>query len=227
MKVDRDAMLDYCHSVHLCETCCRKDHELLSADNSKTLDLNQKTYILRNHREYEFMCENLGHLPNGSSVMEALHILPAERGVVVEASLDYYENLRMAHLANQTVNDPHALNLDLDFLTTDHDAGVAQILYFLREFISPDMANSLRYELKFYDLNNSPLYRWSMSNPFVNHVTQSKKKGGQGFTSKQLFNALVGNPSVMEMYGPIFDLMHGLVKKPKRSPETPEDKRVY
>lgn len=215
LKVDTNALYDFCESTYLCETCCRKEHELPSPENEKTLDINEKVFILRDKtKEYKYMCDHLGSIQNGTSIQTTFLTVPPERGILIEAALDYYENLRMANLVNQTVNDPHAINVDLDFLTSEYDTATMQILMHLKDFIPKDMIASLHYDLKFYDLNNSPLYRWSMSNPLVNHVTQSKTNEGHGKSSKDLMQILVSDPAVMELYSPIFDLMHAIVKKP-------------
>jgi hypothetical protein len=215
-KVDSNVLYDYCESTYLCETCCRKEHELESAENKKTLDINEKVFVLRDQTkdEYKYMCDHLGSINNETSIQATFHTVPPEKGILIEAALDYYENLRMANLVNQTVNDPHAINIDLDFLTSEYDTATMQILMHLKDFIPNNMIKSLHYDLEFYDLNNSPLYRWSMSNPLVNHVTQSKTNEGHGKSSKELMQLLVSNPQVMGLYSHIFDLMHAIVKKP-------------
>ncbi len=222
LHVDSNILYDYCESTYLCETCCRKEHELDSPTNKNTLDINMKTFVLRgNRKEYKYMCDHLGSINNETSLQTTFHTVPPEKGILIEAALDFYENLRMAKLVNQTVNDPHAINVDLDFLTSEYDTATMHILMHLKEFIPKDMINSLHYDLKFYDLNNSPLYRWSMSNPLVNHVTQSKTNEGHGMSSKDLMQLLVANSAVMELYSEIFDLMHTIVKKPVSKPIRP------
>ena len=54
---------------------------------------------------YDFQCRNLGPMVN-LSLMDTLLTVPPEIGLRVEASVDYYETLRMAHIFNETWNDP-------------------------------------------------------------------------------------------------------------------------
>ncbi len=56
----------------------------------------------------------------GLSLMETLKLVPPEIGLKVEASVDYYETLRMARIFNHTYNDPYSLNIDLDQFMADY-----------------------------------------------------------------------------------------------------------
>jgi hypothetical protein len=121
----------------------------------------------------------------------------------------------MAEIYNETVNDPNSLNLDLDYVNNNFDAAMALLLDHLQDLI-PDQTTrqELLDELKFYNLDSSPLYRISMDNPVINHVhhvgtagggvEDAKTKGGAG-DFKQI---LSGNQQFRDMYKTVFDLMN-------------------
>lgn len=215
VPTSREHVHAYCESTHLCETCCRREHEIDNPENMKTLDFNHKTFQLRRKVEYDYMCDYLGSIDNETSIQTTFHTLPAEKGILIEAALDFYENLRMANLINQTVLDNHAINIDLDFLTSEYDQATLLILKHLKDFIPREMIASLHDELKFYDLNSSPMYRWSMSNPVINHVTSTKTNEGHGKTSKELMQILVNDARVKELYAPVLEKMHAVLPKKK------------
>jgi len=201
-------VLEYCNGAYLCETCCRREHEVTEDPRglSRHLSFQDKKFAPRSKQEYSFICDHLGHL-NGSSLQNALHTLPVEKGLLVEAALDYYENLRMTTLVNQTANDPRTLNVDLDYLAHDYNEGIWLILRHLKDIIPKASLLALHDDLKFFDLNASPLYRWSMNNPVVNHVTESKTiGGGQHLTSKQMMDILKNHPTVKEFYAPMLEM---------------------
>lgn len=55
---------------------------------------------------YDFQCENLGPMSD-MSLTETLNQIPVVQGLRVEASIDYYETLRMARIFNETWADPY------------------------------------------------------------------------------------------------------------------------
>ena len=59
-------------------------------------------------------------------------------------------------------------------------------------------------ELKFYDLNSSPLYRLSMANPVINHVNVAGKKNSSVPLNLRL--TLESNADFALAYSQIFDL---------------------
>jgi hypothetical protein len=94
-------------------------------------------------------------------------------------------------------------------------------------------------DLSFYDLQTSPIYRWSMTNPIVNHVTNSEgatskknapantlrrasvngtqllgseENSSRSLSSKELLAVLYRDKSVMSLYSPIFELMKSVWK---------------
>jgi hypothetical protein len=61
-------------------------------------------------------------------------------------------------------------------------------------------------ELKFYDLNSSPLYRLSMANPVISHVDVAGKKNSSVPLNLNLRLALESNADFALAYSQIFDL---------------------
>ena len=168
--LQRDSVQSYCQSVHLCEPCCRREHEVDFPSNraknspisdawvdpkkvwknrgtggrgtretdggegsmgssdsgnsgetqdvhremmiagsevmvSPTATTNSRKYARHALSVYDFQCRNLGPMTN-LSLMETLKMVPPSIGLKVEASIDYYENLRMARIYNATFKDP-------------------------------------------------------------------------------------------------------------------------
>lgn len=182
---------DYCAAVHLCETCCRMEHEKeqISPNGVRSV----KT-VQRSQEEYQFMCDKLGrgadimhtaleahllepsklksfHHTSTPSIQEMLLNSPPAQGVLTEAALDYYENLRMATIINETAGDPRTLNVDIDDLNANYADVTMRMLVHLTGVIPADRIKEFHDDLAFYDLQTSPVYRWSMSNPIVNHIT--------------------------------------------------------
>ena len=181
------AVWGLCESVHLCETCCRMEHEQ-SATNGKVVSVKRST------EEYQFLCDTLGqgkaavdrafqelqqtperlkhfHRTATPSIQEMLQTMPAKEGILAEAALDYYENLRMARIINETRADPHTLNVNIDDLNENFSDVTMRILRFLEGIVPSKRIHELHRDLGFYDLQTSPVYRWSMSNPIINHIT--------------------------------------------------------
>lgn len=240
----REKIQDYCESVHLCQTCCRKEHEITTNaiisnnkpksifpnihyvpfkklyNNTSTIknytninnnnqykdgkhkddkynntnnnnklsnimiinnniqrklttytnsNSNSKLYIKNPQMVYDFQCRNLGPMSE-LSLTETLNELPPADGLKVEASIDYYETLRMAKIFNNTWNDPYTLNIDLDELMKDYSGTMRKIIIHMDIDLSSKDKENLATELDFFDINNSPAYRWSMTNPLVNHI---------------------------------------------------------
>mmetsp|Transcript_24502 Transcript_24502/g.40839 ORF Transcript_24502/g.40839 Transcript_24502/m.40839 type:complete len:626 (-) Transcript_24502:748-2625(-) len=111
------------------------------------------------------------------TLQQMLLALPAEEAVLVEAGLAYYENLRMATIIHETSQDPlkRILNIDIDDLNNNFADVTLQLLQHLvgENFIPAAKVSELHKDLSFYDLQTSPVYRWSMSNPLVNHITST------------------------------------------------------
>lgn len=219
---NKDDVFEYCRGTHLCQTCCRREHETspsLKAGFSSQLSYRDKSLAYRSPFEYQYICEHLGKM--NTSLQNTLQTQPENKGLLVEAALDYYENLRMAVLVNQTADDSRTLNIDLDYLTANYHEGTWMILRHLKDIIPSDVMMTLHDDLQFFDLNNSPVYRWSMSNPIINHVTSgdsssaSKKDGTEvvRWTSKQMSDFLKKHPDVQRLYQPVLELMHKVIAK--------------
>lgn len=210
---NKDDVYEYCRSAHLCQTCCRREHENVAETGgfSQHLSYKDKPMHFRSNFEYEYICEHLGKM--NTSLQQTLMTVPEEKGLLTEAALDYYENLRMATLVNQTADDRFTLNIDLDYLTANYHEGTWLILRHLKDIIPKNQMVPLHDDLEFFDLNNSPVYRWSMSNPIINHVTTDKVGDKQRMTSKQMVALLKKHPDVMQLYQPILDLMHKVLVK--------------
>ncbi|KAJ1442874.1 XAP5, circadian clock regulator-domain-containing protein [Ochromonadaceae sp. CCMP2298] len=248
-EVDRADVYGFCKGVHLCENCCRLEHQdpapALSPTNSSKGGASVRM-VKRASKEYRYLCHTLGrgaqyvstghfsHTDNSStgnrqinpnpSLQQMLQSLPPREGVLVEAGLDYYEALRMATLISQTSADPlnRTLNIDIDDLSLNFAEVTRRMLQHFRGILTESQVADIHKDLAFYDLNSSPVYRWSMDNPFVNHLTggEGGKKGLKGsaqaseeVSSKELFEALERDASVSAMYNPILKLMESVLKK--------------
>jgi hypothetical protein len=72
--------------------------------------------------------------------------------------------------------------------------------------------DSIVDELKFYDINASPIYRLSMSNPLVNHINQESED------EKLKLKALVkADEKIKKFYEPILALMDTALQKTSQS----------
>lgn len=203
--VSRKQVIEYCTAVHLCETCCRREHEyeevLASHNYAAELALNSshgksnsihkhlwqavdaetiihqsnshpKHYLTRSGMEYKTLCHYLGKIDQ--SLQISLQKEPLDIALGIEASVDYFESLRMAKIYEHTKKDPKTLNVDLDYLMKNYDEAIRQILVHLQMGLSEVEIDDLVIDLRFFDVNASPIYRWSMSNPFYNHINKQK-----------------------------------------------------
>lgn len=98
---------EHCHASYLCQSCCRREHEHVGAERLGKDDGTVVGYISRPDSEYAFLCSHLGSVPTNSSLSDALATKPRDSGLLIEAALDFYENLRMARIVNHTWNDPN------------------------------------------------------------------------------------------------------------------------
>jgi hypothetical protein len=138
--------------------------------------------------------------------MDSLLTVPLERGLKIEAAIDFYESLRMAQIIHHTRHDPHTLNIDLDHFMSNYADTVELILETIeiKKTLSPHAVKVLIKDLQFYDLNSSPLYRWSMSNPIFNHVDPHHEQD-EGVDLNQL---LLADEEISLLYEPILKLMY-------------------
>jgi len=210
--VGRFDVVEHCKAVHLCVTCCRREHErddlihsrrFASLSNHKQdgLPVIKREYALRAASEYRFLCKHLGRV---HALRDELSALPLEDGLLTEAALDFYESLRMAHILNHTRHDPDTLNLNLDDLT-ENVASFRSTIWQLLKFLDLDLTNSellsLAREIDFYNIKTAGLYKWSMSLPSLNHIDFT------GAASASWAALLAKNADFQRMYRPVFDLM--------------------
>ena len=220
----RTAVWEFCSYIHLCETCCRMAHEvpvLLREARQEKYNISIET-TLRSNYEYQFMCDNLGQATvdhRSPTLQEKLKAYPPHRSILTEAALDYYESLRMAQILNHTADDPNTLNIDLDDMTAHYSKMTWQILQHLKDVIPREIRRSLHDDLRFYDLNSSPLYRLGMSNSFVSHVhpptsadraSPRLQSDSSSLSSDYLLSILQSDPIVSKLYQPIYELMKSI-----------------
>jgi hypothetical protein len=138
--------------------------------------------------------------------MDSLLSAPLQDGLRIEAAIDFYESLRMAQIVHHTRHDPHTLNIDLDDFMAHYEVTLQLILKTLEidKSLSPHTFKVLVNDLQFYDLNNSPLYRWSMSNPLFNHVDPHHEEE-EGIDLKKM---LEEDEEIRGLYQPILKMMY-------------------
>ena len=208
-SIARSTVVDYCRSIHLCETCCRREHEALTdmlfTNASHVPSMGKpRSYVVRNEAEYAFLCHNLGQLVGTSTLVSALVGRTVGEGLAVEAALEYYENLRMARVYNATINDPNTLHVDVDELADNYSATMKRILRHMQlttdQGMPQAMHDQMLEDLEFYNLETSWIYRLGMYN--LNHI---------GYKRTNYQNALMTwlktNKEVMTVYAPILEMM--------------------
>ena len=178
----------FCRGSHLCQACCRREHELGGG-----------VYGLRSSAEYSFLCRHLGGV--NDSLTATLQRLPWRSGIRLEASLDYFESLRMARVLNRTWDDPNTLHVDIDCVREDFASSVGAILRHIGFSADEAELRGMVEELRFFDFDRSPLYRWSVSNPLFRHVSVDSA------ASHELLAALREDEEVQRMYRPVLSLM--------------------
>ena len=75
-------VMEYCRSIHLCETCCRKAHESSETVHSthSAVDYPALQFWYRPSIEYNFMCKHLGTALHGGSLLDGLIAMTPEEG---------------------------------------------------------------------------------------------------------------------------------------------------
>jgi hypothetical protein len=136
--------------------------------------------------------------------MSTLLELDPALGIRVEAAIDYYESLRMAQILHHTRNDPNTLNIDLDVFMSNYTETVTKILVMLglHTSLPKPQLNSLVSDMEFYDVNNSPFYRLSMSNPIFNHVNP------HGNDEIDFMELIHNDSDITSLYSPVLALMN-------------------
>jgi hypothetical protein len=200
-------IFEFCQSVHLCEPCCRLEHEMRYANPSLKSASASKThtggvqYAVRPAEEYEFVCQHLSGI--NVSLMNSLEkSIDLSEAIRIEASIDFYENLRMARIINSTWDDPRSLNIDLDDFMGNYEGYVRMILHHLHLQLTPRELEEIVDELNFYDIDNSPIYRLSQSNPLMNHINQEAAE------EKATIRTILSQDAALKtFYSPIFELL--------------------
>lgn len=210
--VSRLDVVDHCKAVHLCITCCRREHERLSGDiRPRLADTKHRQrqrqigrdYFLRPVLEYDYLCRHLGEVDShGASLKESLLSSPEHEGLAIEAALAFYENLRMARILNHTWSDPHSLNLDIDAFASDFRGNMWALLQHLDLGLSYASLANLAAELDFYNTKHSLLYRWSMSSSLNNHLDTSGSERASHSAAE-----LGAQEDFRAVYAEIFQLM--------------------
>jgi hypothetical protein len=138
--------------------------------------------------------------------MDSLLTVPLAQGLRIEAAIDYYESLRMAQILHHTRSDPHTLNIDLDHFMANYSGTVELIVQTLelKKHLSSHTLEALSNDLHFYDINNSPIYRLSMTNPFFNHVDPHEEEE-EGIDLNKM---LEEDQEIRALYHPILKLMY-------------------
>lgn len=178
--IPRERVFDFCRHVHLCENCCRKEHEwsqLTSTELHRFIPIHEVKYGLRRPEEYQSLCQSLGQVSWNESLQSYLQQHSVLEGLVVEAGLNYYESLRMMRLVNWSSSSSSSssaggkmIHIDLDELSSNFSSQTWKLLEFLEEMIpSYKQRVTIHTALQFYDLQSSPVYRWSMTS----HITSS------------------------------------------------------
>lgn len=203
-----DEVYDYCHSVRLCETCCRRAHEDKQQLQHSEQALGQGEYQARHAEEYDFVCQNLGQQAATASLQDTLQGLPAVQGLLAEAAVDYYENERMVQLLQETRHDPYTLHINVDDVYFNHEENMRRILAHVDLGLPPGELEALVGRLNFYALRTSWYYTSTMNSWLQTHAYAPglyAEQGGTNFSAKNqaLRSALLGQPSFQQQYSPI------------------------
>jgi hypothetical protein len=172
--------------------------------NVQVLQTGHHRYEKRPMLEYEYICKTLGKASDGKNETLQNILLTAREddGLAIEAALDYYENLRMINILDQTKNDPNTLNIDLDQLKNNFDSALWKILNHIHLDLTETGMRALVKDLQFFDLKTSTIYRWSMNNWWNRH-TGAFAFGSSNDDQKRYKKALLDNASFKELYDPI------------------------
>jgi hypothetical protein len=154
------------------------------------------------------------------SLMHSLETLPVEQGIRVEAAIDYYESLRMAQIISHTRDDPNTLNIDLDTFMAHYSETVWKIVKLIDFKESEDVINGIVKDSEFFDINNSPLYRLSMSNPIFNHIDSHRAEN-----QVDLMQVILSDEQIVRMYDPIIRLM-GYEEKKETPPAANQNRSL-
>ncbi len=200
----RSEVIDYCRGVQLCETCCRREHEVSSSVSHSAVipvgEMPRAQYATRKSHEYEFLCRHLGQVK--SSLQDALLSASREEGLAIEASIDYFESLRMINLMQQTWHDKDVLHVNLDDFKLDFRAQLTKILRHIEVVRGDAEENDMIRQFEFLDVSKSTMYRWFMTNEFNKHVINTAEEVAEVSLN---MNILFKNAELMALYAPMLN----------------------
>ena len=204
MILDRSTVVDYCSGVHLCQGCCRKEHE--TTPHNLSVEASGR-YHSRSHFEYEFICQNLGQID--TSLQNKLKASSLNEGLKIEASLDYYENLRMMQVVDHTLNDTNTINVNLDDLSYNFQNTIKKILMHIDPYANELETDELAKKLNFYDAETSYLYR-VLHNLFNREHIHKKSQRYEDV--QRFYKILQEDKNIMRLYTPILDIYKKIEK---------------
>lgn len=208
-RISREDVVDYCHSVQLCETCCRKEHETVHSPQSQSVTPTHAEYRSRATSEYAYICKHLGKVQG--SLQDALLSASAEEGLAIEASIDYYESALMVRLVQETWTDPHALHIDLDSLKADFEVQLRRIVRHIQVASTAEEEAVLLEKLRFLDVSKSTIYSWVLSNWLHKHILSSPTAIAEAVVYRE---QLLKNKEFMELYGSMLQVLEQVQHTP-------------
>jgi hypothetical protein len=91
--VSRAQVVEYCRSLHLCEPCCRREHEYYESTH-----IRRYSYRVRPEREYAYICKHLGALDSNTSLSRALDQLSPLEGLRLEVSYPLISKISIVYI---------------------------------------------------------------------------------------------------------------------------------
>jgi hypothetical protein len=149
-----ELITNYCKFSHICEACCVYEH--------------QQKFLSKN--QYETLCKYASRVK--PSLMESLSTESINVSLAIQASLDYFENLRAAKILSHTKNDAQTLNIDLDDFDRDYDSTMDRILIHIG--LSDIDRRLLLSILRRYDVRSnrgSSIYKHTMQSKYFRHIS--------------------------------------------------------
>lgn len=192
-STDKNSFIEeYCECVHLCAACCRMELQKYT-----TVYFHNKTNYIDADRQ--IICKYLSTV--NESLQKSLNSESLNHGLAIEATIDYYENLRMARVLNETRNDNRTLNIDLDFLMSNFEFSIRKIVDHLNLQLSENDYETLVKSINFYDTKSSYLYKWSMTQSPFNHINTNRNE------NQVYIKYLERNADIANLYKRVFELL--------------------
>mmetsp|Transcript_32390 Transcript_32390/g.41506 ORF Transcript_32390/g.41506 Transcript_32390/m.41506 type:complete len:426 (-) Transcript_32390:8-1285(-) len=199
-----------CKTIYLGKHACKAMLGVKQSELSRHPDILKPTSMLE--KGDALICSHLSQMPqqlnssgNLSVLSKNLFDLPLEKGLLIEAGLEFYEDLSMADIVNHTRSDPNSLNINLDDMMSDFEGFARRIL----EFINLHNGDTKLFEkmvrqMNFFDVKTSSLYNWAMGTPLFNHVANDKNI----FFDKEAAEMfLLNDPLFQSVYKPVIELI--------------------